>query len=156
MAKDNEKQIAQSLYVDQCMTAKEIASKLKLTEKTVGRWVEAGNWKEIRLSKQTTTETLLSKYNELLSSLLDKRLKYEKKKDQTDEDKEDYKGIIDEMSKISAMIDRLQKDGRSSLRVHIMCIEKFMSALQNAQPKLFMQLLDFQIEYLQILAEELK
>jgi hypothetical protein len=156
MAKDNEKKIAYTLYVDQCLTAKEIAFKLKVSEKTVGNWVEAGNWKDIKLSKQTTTQTILNKYNELLSALLDKRLNLEKKTTKDDDQQSEYNGIIDEMSKISAMIDKQQRDGRPSLRIHIMCLEKFMGALHNAQPKLFMQLVDFQIEYLQILAEELK
>lgn len=156
MAKDNEKKIAYSLYVDQCLTAKEIAAKLKLSEKTVGDWAKKGNWKEIKLSKQTTTETLLSKYSELLSALLDKRLKIEKKIEKDDDEKQEYNGIIDEMSKMSAMIDRLQKDGKPSLRIHIMCLEKFMGSLHHTNPKLYMQLVDYQIEYLQLLAEELK
>lgn len=156
MAKDTEKQIARSLYIDQCLTAKEISAKIKVSEKTIGKWVDAGNWKDIRLSKQTTTDTLLSKYNELLSALLDKRLKYEKKANTSDDDKVEYNGVIDEMSKVSAMIDRIQKDGRPSLRIHIMCLEKFMGALNTANPKLFMQLVDYQMEYLQTLAEELK
>jgi Putative ATPase subunit of terminase (gpP-like) len=156
MAKDNEKQIAYTLYVDQCLTAKEIALKLHVSEKTVGNWAEKNNWKDIKLSKQTTIDTLLVKYNELLSALLDKRLKFEKKIDKSDEDKQEYNGVIDEMSKVSSMIDKIQKDGTPSLRIHIMCLEKFMGALHNAQPKVFMQLLEFQIEYLQLLAEELK
>lgn len=156
MAKDNEKQIAYTLYVDQCLTAKEIATKIHVSEKTIGKWADVGNWKEIRLSKQTTNETLIGKYKELLNSLLDKRLKIEKTQDKNDDDKSEYNGIIDEMSKLSAIIDRLQKDGTPSLRIHIVCLEKFMGALHNAQPKLFMQLIDFQMEYLQILADELK
>lgn len=156
MAKDNEKQIAYTLYVDQCLTAKEIANKIHVSEKTIGKWADVGNWKEIRLSKQTTNETLIGKYKELLNSLLDKRLRIEKTQDKNDDDKSEYNGIIDEMSKLSAIIDRLQKDGTPSLRIHIVCLEKFMGALHNAHPKLFMQLIDFQMEYLQILADELK
>lgn len=156
MAKDNEKQIAHGLYIDKCLTAKEIADKLKVSEKTVGKWVEFGNWREIRLSKQTTTDNLLGKYSQLLSALLDKRLSFEKKKDTNDNDKSDYNHIIDEMSKISAMMDKIQKDGRPSLRIHIMCLEKFMGALHHSNPKVFMDVVEFQIEYLQLLAEELK
>lgn len=156
MAKDKERQIAQGLYIDQCLTAKEIAEKINVSEKTVGKWVEAGNWRELRLSKQTTTDTLLAKYNELLAALLDKRLTFEKKKDKSDDEKWEYNNVIDEMSKVAAMIDRLQKDGRQSLRVHIMCLEKFMASLHQSDAKLFMQLLEFQRTYLTLLAEELK
>lgn len=60
------------------------------------------------------------------------------------------------MSKISAMIDKIQKDGRPSLRIHIMCVEKFMGALHQNKPKLYMDLIDFQRDYFTLLAEELK
>jgi transposase len=156
MAKDSEKQIARTLYIDQCLTAKEIAKRLKLTEKTVGTWVDKGHWKELRLSKQSSPEVLLSKYNELLACLLDKRLEYERKTKKTDDEKADYSSVIDEMSKVSAMIDRVQKDGRTSLRIHIHCLEKFMAALNTHKPKLFMELIDYQKEYLTRLADELK
>ena len=78
MAKDNQRQIAQGLYIDQCLTAKDIAVKLDVSEKTISQWVNKGNWRELRLSKQTTTDVMLGKYNELLNALLDKRLLYEK------------------------------------------------------------------------------
>lgn len=157
MAKENEKQIAQTFYVEQCFTAKEIAVKLNVSEKTVGNWVEKGKWKELRLSHQTTPNALISKYNELLTTLLDKRLKLEKNTGSKIEDGDDkMRNIVDEMSKISACIDRLQVDGKASLRTHIHCLEKFTSSLHQGNPKLFMQLIDFQKEYLTRLAEELK
>lgn len=80
MAKDNQRQIAQGLYIDHCLTAKDIAQKLDVSEKTISQWVNKGNWRELRLSKQTTTDVMLGKYNELLNALLDKRLLYEKSK----------------------------------------------------------------------------
>ena len=156
MAKDNEKLIAQSLYIDQCLTAKEISQKIKVTEKTIGNWVEAGHWKELRISKQTTPDVLISKNKELLILLLDKRLTLEKIANKSDQQRDDMRSIIDEMSKVSAISDRLQNDGKTSLRTHIHCLEKFMASLHNRNPKLFMNLIDFQKEYLTMLAEELK
>lgn len=153
MAKENEKQIAQTLYIDHCLTAKEIAEKIKVSEKTVGKWVELGNWKQLRLSKQTTPDVLLSKYNELMTTLLDSRLQMEKNQERGTKG---YNSLIDEMSKVSAMMDSLQKDGRPSLRIHILVIEKFMGALQQNNQKLFMSLINFQKDYLTTLAEELK
>lgn len=157
MAKDSERQQARILYIDHCLTAKEIAGRLKLSEKTVGKWVDAGNWKELRVSKQSGPEVLISKYNELLASLLDKRLTFEKKSTKSDDEKAEYASVIDEMSKISAMIERINKDNRPTLRTHIFCLEKFMTTLRNQQPKLFTEpLINFQIEYLDQLADELK
>lgn len=156
MAKNAQRQQARILYIEQCLTAKEIAERLSVTAKTVGDWVEAGNWKEIRLSKQSGTDVLVSKQNELLGVLLDKRLRFEKKNVKSEEEKAEYNSVIDEMSKVSAMIERTQKEGRVSLRTHIHCLEKFMSALQNNDKKLFAQLIDFQINYLDLLADELR
>lgn len=157
MAKEAQRQQARILYIDQCLTAKEIAARLKVAEKTVGKWVDVGNWKDLRLSKQTSSDVLASKYNELLSNLLDKRLKLEKQPTKTEEDKSNYSSIVDEMSKISAIIDRIQKDGRVSLRTHIHCLEKFFSALQLQNRKLLTpELTSFQLEYLDLLADELK
>lgn len=157
MAKDSERQQARILYIEHCLTAKEIAARLGVSEKTVGNWVDAGNWKEGRLSKQTSADVLLSKYNELMGHLLERRLEFERKKVKTDEEKAQHAGVLDEMSKLSAMIERLQKDNKVSLRVHIHCLEKFMSALQNIKPKLFSpDLISFQLQYLDLLADELK
>lgn len=157
MAKEKEKEIAQTFYIEQCLTAKEISKKINVSEKTIGSWVEKGNWRELRLSKQTTPDVLISKYNELLTILLDKRLKLEKDKENKIIDGDDnMRSVIDEMSKVSAMIERLQVDGKASLRTHIHCLEKFMASLHQNNAKLFMLLIDFQKEYLTLLAEELK
>ena len=156
MAKDKERKLAYDLYVTECLTGKEIAKRLKVQEKTVSDWVRDGKWRELRLAKQTSVDNLAGKYNELLSSLLDRRLTFEKKSNKTDSEKEEHRNIIDEMSKIAAIIDRTQKDGRVSLRVHIHCLEKFMAYINTHNPKEFMKLIDFQRDYLILLTEELK
>jgi transposase len=155
MAKDSERLAAQVMYIDQMLTAKEIAVKLKLSEKTVGKWVDKGKWKDLRSAKQTGPHAIAAKYNELLDILLTKRLELEKKKNKTEEEEDKYRGTIDEMSKVSAMIEKLQKDGRASLRTHIHCIEKFMGFLSHKNQKLFSQTIEIQQEYLPLLAEEL-
>ncbi|MBL7902941.1 MAG: hypothetical protein JNK73_13170 [Bacteroidia bacterium] len=156
MAKDKERKSAYNLYVNECLMAKEIALRLKVTEKTIGDWVREGNWKQIRLSKQTTADTLSGKYDDLLSALLDRRLSFEKKPSKSAEEKEEHRNIIDEMSKIAAIKDRIHKDGNVSLRVHIHCMEKFMAYIHTHNPKLFMNLIDHQRDYLVLLTEELK
>jgi predicted site-specific integrase-resolvase len=156
MAKDKERKLAYDMYVNECLTGKEIAKRLHVQEKTVSDWVKVGKWKEVRLSKQTTSDTLIGKYNELLASLLDRRLLFEKKSSKSDEEKDEHRNIIDEMSKIAAMIDRVQKDGRVSMRTHIHCIEKFMAYVNTNKPEAFSTLIDLLREYLMLLTEELK
>lgn len=156
MAKNSERDQARILFIDHGLTRKEIAARLKVAEKTVGNWCEAGNWEDIKLSKESSTDKLLKNYNELLALLIEKRLTFERKAKKTDEDKAEHASTIDEISKIAAAIDRTQKDGKVSLRIHIHCLEKFMNALQMKDPKLFHQLIDFQLQYLDLLADELK
>ncbi|HXU27505.1 MAG TPA: hypothetical protein VN698_09760 [Bacteroidia bacterium] len=156
MAKDTQRQLAQTLYIDECLTAKEIAVKVDVTEKTVSSWVTAGKWKDLRLAKQTGPENLIKNLNELLNMMLEKRIALERKKVKTKDEEAEYTRIIDEMSKLSKMIDTNQKEGKTSLRIHIFCIEKFMSALHQHNTKLFTELLNFQPEYLNKLADELK
>lgn len=153
MAKDNERQIARTLYIEKCLTAKEIAVKLKTTEKTIGNWVNEGKWKELRLTMQSAPDVLITKYKELLTTLLDKRLKMEKGEKI---EGENMHSIIDEMSKVSAMIERLQTENRASLGTHINCIERFMNALHKDNPKLLVELIPFQEVYLTQLVEDLK
>lgn len=153
MAKDSIRLQAETLYIHDCLTAKEIAKRLSVSEKTLGAWVEKYNWKARKLSKHTTPEVFIQKYDELLGALLDKRLKFEKDNNVADDE---YKGLIDEMSKLSALREKLLTDGKLSLGTHVRCIERFMQALNKQDVKLFMQLLDFNKQYFNQLAEDLR
>ena len=150
MAKEREKELAYSYYVEQGLTAKATAEKVKVTQKTMSTWVNKFAWKEIRTATQSKPETLLKNYYDLLEVLVEKRLEYER--DKVKDDK--YKNTIDEISKISKAIDNLKKDGKPSLSTYISCIEKFTDALHKEQPELYRQLIDFQTQHMQAIATE--
>lgn len=156
MAKTNERKIAYDLYVNEGLTGREISKKLRIPEKTISEWVRKYNWKDIRIAKETTSDNLIVKYNELLESLLDKRLIFEKQKDKTDEQKDEHRNVIDEMSKIASIIDKLQKDNHVSLRIHIHCLERFAAYINMHDPELLTRILDHQRDYLKLIADELK
>lgn len=156
MAKEALRKQAETLYVDEGLTAKEIALRIKVSEKTIGDWKKKYNWKSKRIAKQTSPESQAKKYDELLDALLDKRLKLEKVDVKTPEQWDEYNRIIDDMSKLSAVKEKLFKDGKLSLGTHVRVIERFMSALNKSNPKLFMELLDFNKEYFTQLAGDLK
>lgn len=156
MAKNSERNQARVLFIDHGLNRKEIAARLGIAEKTVGKWAELGNWEAIKLAKESGNDTLVKNYNELLALLIEKRLNFEKKKNKTDDDKAEHASCIDEISKIAAAIDRIQKDGKLSLRTHIHCLEKFMKSMQRSESKLFNTVIEFQLSYLDELAEELK
>ena len=151
MAKEKERELAYNYYINQGLTAKAISTKLDVSEKTVGDWIDKGNWKKLRLAKQTGYDSLLNTYNELQEELVNKRLAIER-----GESKEDKKGIIDEISKISASMDRLRKQNKPTLRMHIWSLERIFTDLQNEEPEMFFKLISFQKNHLSKMAEELK
>jgi len=152
MAKDKEREIAYIYYVEQGLNAKETAKKAGVTEKSVGNWVAKHFWKEIRTAKQTGPESLIKNYYDLLNKLVEKRLDLENGKEAPE-----FKGLTDEISKISKSIENLKKDGRPTLRTHIYCVEQFFNKLLPVtEPYGFKEvLIDFTKEYIkQLVADE--
>ncbi len=65
-AKDNIKEIAQILFLQNRLSQKEIAEKLEVSQQTVTRWAKAGNWDALRKNLLTSKSTRLSElYDEL-------------------------------------------------------------------------------------------
>lgn len=54
LSKTQEKEYAKILYVNEKLTQKEIAERVNVTEKTVGKWIEAGGWNKLRQSLLAT------------------------------------------------------------------------------------------------------
>lgn len=69
--KQVENDLAKRYYVNDGLTQKEIAERLKLTEKTVGNWVKKGNWDKEKKSLLVTKDKQISDMYEQLASVLD-------------------------------------------------------------------------------------
>ncbi len=66
MAKQEQREHARLLYVNERITLKEVAERVKVTEKTAGKWCKEDNWDAIRKSLLTTRQTQLAHwYNQL-------------------------------------------------------------------------------------------
>ena len=66
ITKKEERNYAQILYVNENLTAKEIAKRVGVTEKTMGRWIEDGKWKDLRKSMLVTKQNQIVRlYNQL-------------------------------------------------------------------------------------------
>lgn len=64
--KQVEKDLAKILYVNEYLSQKEIAERLVVTEKTVGKWVKEGNWESLKVSMLVTKDNqLTSLYRQL-------------------------------------------------------------------------------------------
>lgn len=64
--KETEREFAKLLFIKQGLTQKEIAEKVKVTEKTVGKWVEDGKWKEQKRSLISTRTNIIQKFEDQL------------------------------------------------------------------------------------------
>jgi predicted DNA-binding protein YlxM (UPF0122 family) len=66
LSKDKEREYARILYVSERITAKEIAERVGVSEKTIGKWIELYGWDKLRQSLLTTRQNqLVHWYNQL-------------------------------------------------------------------------------------------
>ena len=67
LSKDSEREFARMLYVNERITFKEIATRVKVSEKTVSKWAELDGWDKLRKSLLTTRQNqLVHFYNQLV------------------------------------------------------------------------------------------
>lgn len=67
--KTAEQDHARLLYLNESLTAKEIAERVGVTEKTIGKWIAEGNWETLKVSLMTTKDTQLAKLYGQLAAL---------------------------------------------------------------------------------------
>jgi len=66
ISKKQEREYARILYVSERLTFKDIAERVGVTEKTIGKWAELDNWDKLRKSLLTTRQSqLVHWYNQL-------------------------------------------------------------------------------------------
>jgi len=105
MAKKKERDIAKVLYIENGYTAKEIAERLQTSDKTINRWVSAGQWRELRTSKHSKIEKRELNIIEIISDMAEERIRLqeqimsEQKKTSQDTD------VIIDLRKKTAQID---------------------------------------------------
>lgn len=98
---EQKKELAR-LYYMQGESQKSISEKVGVSPATLGKWVEAGNWKEKKAGMNVTRPEIVNKNLVLISRLLD-RLNNE------DIDLKDVGKIVDQVSKLAAAIERIDK-----------------------------------------------
>ncbi|MEE1081335.1 MAG: helix-turn-helix domain-containing protein [Bacteroidales bacterium] len=59
----DKKSIAKALYVQSGYTQEEIAEKVGVTRQTVGRWVKAEGWEELKASQTITPAQIIAQFN---------------------------------------------------------------------------------------------
>lgn len=69
--KQVERDLAKVLFVNDNISQKEIAERLKVTEKTVGKWAKEGNWEKLKVSLLVTKDNQLTALYGQLQAALD-------------------------------------------------------------------------------------
>jgi predicted transcriptional regulator len=69
--KQVEKDLAKVLFVNEGVSQKEIADRLKVTEKTVSKWAKEGNWEKLKISLLVTKDNQLTGLYDQLQAVLD-------------------------------------------------------------------------------------
>ena len=59
----DKKSIAKALYVQSGYTQEEIAEQVGVTRQTVGRWVKAEGWEELKASQTITPAQIIAQFN---------------------------------------------------------------------------------------------
>lgn len=99
LKKDEQKEYAKLLFI-QRLTQKEIAERVGVAEKTIGRWVEAGKWDALRKSITITKQSqIVMLYNQL--DVLQQDIQSREKKVGTS-------GEVDSIRKLTASIRELE------------------------------------------------
>lgn len=155
MGKDKEKQLARVLYIDQGKTAKEVARIVEVTEKTVGTWVEAENWKVIRDAKANSPDMMILNIKDLLKSLAEERMTIDSDTKLDEQAKSKRKAhIADEVSKWTKALDSAQNERQIPLATYLRVMESVFDAIRDEQPKLYLQLVDFQEKHIHKVASQ--
>lgn len=133
MSKNEEREYAKLLFITQGLTLKEIASRCKVTEKTVGRWKEYGKWKEQKQSlmvvKDEQIQSLYSKLETLNLDILTSKKNLVTSKD------------VDAIVKLTASIKQLETD--TSIGETISVAKKIIAFIQPEDIEFAKQLTDY-------------
>ena len=100
ISKKEEKNYAQILFVNENLTAKEIAERVHVSERTMGTWIKKGNWEKLKKSplvtKQHQISQLYDQFEFLNKQIIDRDYKVADAKE------------ADVISKITSSIQRME------------------------------------------------
>ncbi|TNE29195.1 MAG: helix-turn-helix domain-containing protein [Bacteroidetes bacterium] len=144
MAKKAEKKIAMQLFIATNKSQKEIAEQIGVSEHTLSKWVNEGNWHDIKTAKTLTRESLLSEAYRRLEKINQKI-------------EDDYDGLPDKKtndakSTILREIQTLEKDDSLALTISVM--ERFTRFVAQRDFQLSKSLSQISMEFLETRANE--
>lgn len=152
------------MYVEQGNNAKEIAQKLGVSERTVGRWVNDNKWKAERAAFVNAPTKRIGNIKEVISDLTEQTLELQKErracnangdKVRVKEINIELVGIADQISKWNKALAVMDKDNRITLEVYIDVMEDIFKCLHASNPDLHFKTIDFQETHVRHISQKL-
>ena len=164
MAKDKEKRIAFDYYTNQGLTAKAIADIVNVSEKTIGDWVEKGNWKAVRDANLNGAQTRSANIKELISELTDQQLEINIEikgakamgdKDRVIALRQQSATISQEVAIQTKALERMDTDNKISLSTYLEVMNDIFKNLEHFDKDVYLKTLDFQESHLSTISIKL-
>ncbi len=141
MAKLREQKLAEDLYIKGKKTAKEIATLVGVTEKTVGDWAEKFKWKDRRNALLGSAQNGLLNINNLIDMYAENLVAMESNPDATQADKTK---LVDALAKLNKAKDGFEKEYRIPYNTYINVMDLIMSdMLVKVNPKIHLEVMEF-------------
>lgn len=163
MAKEKEKRIAFDYYTNQGMTAKAISDIINVSEKTIGTWVEKGNWKSVRDANINSPKNQAQNIKELISELTEQQLQIAGEIKMAKESGD--KNLVAELRKQSSALSQevaiqtkaLERidDQKLSLSTYLAVMSDVFQAMDEYDKDLYKKTLEFQESHLQTISLKL-
>lgn len=165
MAKERERMTAKLYFVEHNLTAKEVALRVGVTEKTVGDWVKKWHWKAERDARNASPTKRLNNIKEIISKLSEEWLELDKQVKELESNKVEakeiaeirgrIKGIDDAVSKWNKTLEGIEKEAQIPLATYISVMEDIFQSLLKFDRDLYMSLVDFQEHHINNVSEKL-
>lgn len=146
---------AHDLYVNDGLSNKEISERLKVSEKSVSKWINdnEGLWKEERRAAVVNSKQQAGNIKEIIRMLAEDKLDILQRIDEAE--KEGDKELVMELRKQAASLDNsvnawgkqmenMNKENRITLSVYLEVMDRVFAAMKTANPHLYYESLDFQ------------
>ena len=141
MAKIREQKLAEDLYIKGKRTAKDIATLVGVTEKTVGDWIDKYKWKYRRNALLGSQQNGLQNINSLIDMYAESLVAMEN----DPEAKQDQKTkLVDAIAKLNKTKDGFEKDHRIPYNTYVNVMDLIMSdMLSKIEPKHHLAVMEF-------------
>lgn len=141
MAKDAERGVAYVMFVEQGLSRKEIAEKLKVREKTVGDWATKGLWESLRAAHLTNTQNVLRTLQELIATYAEQLTEMERNPGGNPKEKA---RLVDALVKTSKSLEVVRSENDITLSTRVRVMDWVFTMLQKHDPAMHVALVDFQ------------